>query len=89
MPQSKQHWMDRASDPSTPATEDNETVRTATYEVNGRYYLVPTIRQGEDGSLYKPEDPLGEALENKDAFIFSSQEEADDMSKQISEHIGK
>lgn len=89
MPQSKRHWMDRASDPSTPATEDNETVRTATYEVNGRYYLVPTIRQGEDGSLYKPEDPLGEALENKDAFIFSSQEEADDMSKQISEHIGK
>ena len=89
MPLSKQHWMDRASDPSTPATEDNETVRTATYEVNGRYYLVPTIRQGEDGSLYEPEDPLGEALENKDAFIFSSQEEADDMSKQISEHIGK
>ena len=89
MPRSKQHWMDRASDPSTPATEDNETVRTATYEVNGRYYLVPTIRQGEDGSLYEPEDPLGEALENKDAFIFSSQEEADDMSKQISEHIGK
>ena len=89
MPRSKQHWMDRASDPSTPATEDNETVRTATYEVNGRYYLVPTIRQGEDGSLYEPEDPLGEALENKDAFIFSSQEEADDMSRQISEHIGK
>jgi len=89
MPQSKRHWMDRASDPSTPATEDNETVRTTTYEVNGRYYLVPTIRQGEDGSLYKPEDPLGEALENEDAFIFSSQEEADDMSKQISEHIGK
>ena len=89
MPQTKRHWLDRATDPSTPATEDNETVRTETYEVEGKYYLVPTIRLDENGKLYKPKDPLREAMDNQDALIFSSQEEADSTSKEISELIGR
>ena len=88
MPQNRS-WLERAADPSTPTTEDNETVRTATYEQDGKFYLVPTIRMGEDGKLYKPEDPLKTALEKGDAIDFTSQEEADRMSKNISEYIGR
>ena len=88
MPQNR-HWLDRAADPSTPETEDQETVRTATYEQDGKFYLVPTIRLGEDGKLYTPEDPLKTALEKGDAIDFTSQEEADSMSKTISEYIGR
>ena len=76
MPQTKRTWLDRAADPSTPTTEDNETVRTATFEYDGKYYLVPTIRIGEDGKLYKPENPLSEALDRGDAEEFDTQEEA-------------
>ena len=89
MPQTKRHWIDRAADPSTPTTDDNETVRTATFEYDGKYYLVPTIRMGEDGKLYKPENPLSEALDRGDAEEFDTQEDADRMSRQVSDYIGR
>ena len=89
MPQTKRHWLDRAADPSTPTTEDNETVRTATFEYDGKYYLVPTIRMGEDGKLYKPENPLSEALDRGDAEEFDTQEDADRMSQKISDYINR
>ena len=49
-------WLKRAFDPSTPMTDDNETMRTIDVEIDGKMYLVPTIRMGEDGKLYKLKD---------------------------------
>ena len=57
-------------DPSTPTTERNETVRTASNYVEdlGGEVLYPTIRVGEQG-LYRPEDPLQEALDLGDFIL--------------------
>ena len=75
-------WLKRAFDPSTPMTDDNETMRTIDVEIDGKMYLVPTIRMGEDGKLYKLKDKeaikkaeeLGDALlvpEGLDPTAFS------------------
>jgi len=75
-------WLKRAFDSSTPMTDDNETMRTIDVEIDGKMYLVPTIRMGEDGKLYKLKDKeaikkaeeLGDALlvpEGLDPTAFS------------------
>ena len=75
-------WLKRALDSSTPMTDDNETMRTIDVEIDGKMYLVPTIRMGEDGKLYKLKDKeaikkaeeLGDALlvpEGLDPTAFS------------------
>ena len=64
IPDPMPQWLQRAMDPSTSATDQNETVRTTSFysKQHGGELLVPTIRMGEEG-LYKPEDPLQEALD--------------------------
>ena len=37
-------WFKRAIDKSTPTTEANETIRTSSFEQDGKIYLVPTMR---------------------------------------------
>ena len=70
IPDPKPAWLLRAMDPSTPITERNETVRTASNYVEdlGGEVLFPTIRMGEQG-LYRPEDPLQEALNLGDFIL--------------------
>ena len=59
IPDPMPQWLQRAMDPSTSATDDNETVRTVSNysEDHGGELLYPTIRMGPEG-LYKPEDPM-------------------------------
>ena len=81
-------WFERAIDKSMPTTEANETVRTASFDLeDGTIILVPTIRM-IDGELIKVEDPVGEALKNEDFLTgFKDHGEAKDFSQMISKLI--
>jgi hypothetical protein len=59
IPDPMPQWLQRAMDPSTSATNNNETVRTVSNysEDHGGELLYPTIRMGPEG-LYKPENPM-------------------------------
>lgn len=83
-------WLTRALNPSTPNTKGNETVRTTSFEYEGKEILVPTIRM-IDGKLTRLEsqDAFKEALKKKDYLIFNSPSEATAMSKRISRMIGQ
>jgi len=91
IPDPMPQWLQRAMDPSTSATDQNETVRTTSFysKQHGGELLVPTIRMGEQG-LYKPEDPLQEALDLGDFILIpgppgaETQARATDLSKFIS-----
>ena len=88
-------WLDRALDPTTPTTENNETVRTENnyFDDIGAEIIYPTIRMGEDGSLYKPEDPMQVAIDNSDYIVVEgppnkeTSEKATQISKSISRQI--
>ena len=88
-------WLERALDPTTPTTENNETVRTANnyFDDIGAEIIYPTIRMGEDGKLYTPEDPMEEAIKNNDYIVVEgppnreTAEKAMQISKQISNQI--
>tara|TARA_R110000765_G_scaffold107257_1_gene198019 strand:+ start:544 stop:831 length:288 start_codon:yes stop_codon:yes gene_type:complete len=58
-------------DPSTPMMDGNKTVRSTSFYSNdhGGELVVPTIRLGTDGKLYKPKDPLGEAIRAGDYIV--------------------
>jgi hypothetical protein len=84
-------WLVRAMDSSTPTTDRNETVQTASSYVEDLEgeVLFPTIRMGEEG-LYRPEDPLKEALDRGDFILIpgppgkETAARATDLSKYIS-----
>ena len=88
-------WLERALDPTTPTTENNETVRTANnyFDDIGAEIIYPTIRMGDDGKLYTPEDPMEEAIKNNDYIVVEgppnreTAEKAMQISKQISNQI--
>ena len=64
-------WLARAMDPSTPTTVANETIRTSSFyseDLKGEV-LVPTIRMGDDGKLYRPDDPVKEAMDKEDYIL--------------------
>ena len=81
-------WMERALDPNSPMTKDNESVRTASSEYQGKEILYPTIRM-IDGKLKKlsPEDAKQYALVNKDYKEFVSPNQASAWSKSFSNLI--
>ena len=81
-------WFQRATDKSMPTTEANETVRTASFDLeDGTIVLVPTIRMVE-GKLIEVEDPVEEALKNTDFLTgFKNHEEATNFSQMISKLI--
>ena len=70
LPNKRPSWLRRATDYTTPTTENNETVRTQSgySEDLGGEVLFPTIRMGEQG-LYEPEDPFREALKQRDFIL--------------------
>ena len=77
-------WFKRAINKNTPTTEANETIRTASFEQDGKIYLVPTIRL-IDGKLTKIKNPLQYALDKGDFLTgFKNEEEATEFSKTIS-----
>ena len=77
-------WFKRAINKNTPTTEANETIRTASFEQDGKIYLVPTIRL-IDGKLTKIKNPLQYALDKGDFLTgFKNEEEATGFSKTIS-----
>ena len=64
-------WFERALDPSTPTTKDQETMRTASTYVEdlGGEVIYPTIRMNKAGRLFKPKNPLKSALDNGDYIL--------------------
>lgn len=84
-------WLRRAMRYSA-KTDDNETVRTQTAEVDGQTILYPTIRvdYSKDGApLYRPEDPYQEAINNKDYIVVPEGVDPKAMSRRISRMIGQ
>ena len=81
-------WMERALDPNTPTTKDNETVRTASSKYKGKEILYPTIRL-VDGKLKKLSDKEAKqyALVHKDYIEFVSPNQAEAWSKSFSNLI--
>ena len=70
LPEELPGWVQRAMDPETPTTDQKETIRSSSSYVDslGGEVLYPTIRMGEQG-LYKPEDPLKEAMDRGDYIL--------------------
>ena len=90
-------WLARALDPSTPTTVANETVRTESFyseDLKGEV-LVPTIRMGDDGKLYRPDDPVKEAMDKEDYILIpgpnneQTRAAATEVSQNISDMIDK
>ena len=92
IPDPRPQWLQRAMDPSTLATDKNETVRTTSFYSNqhGGELLVPTIRMGEEG-LYKPEDPLQASLDRGDFILVSGPPGAETAARAtaLSEYISR
>ena len=89
----KPDWLERALDPSSPMTKENESIRSATAEIDGQYVLFPTIRMVE-GKLEKYKDnnkAYDKAKEKQDFIVLpaKTQDEADLYSKALSNEIGK
>ena len=90
-------WLARALDPSTPTTEANETVKTTSFysEGLGGEVLVPTIRMGDDGKLYRPDNPVKEAMDRGDYLLIpgpnneETRAAATEVSKNISNMINR
>ena len=81
-------WLLRALDPSTNATEGNETVRTTSSDVDGTEILYPTIRL-IDGVLTRlsPQEAFQKAMEMQDFIVTQGVEDATRLSKRISSLI--
>ena len=79
-------WLARALNPDTPMTDDNETMKTIDVEMDGKMYLVPTIRMGEDGKLYKLTDKeaVDKAKELGDALLVPEGLNPTEFSKALS-----
>ena len=82
-------WLARAFDASTPMTDDNETMRTIDVEIDGKMFLVPTIRMNEDGTLYKldNEEAVEKAKELGDALPVPEGMNATEFSKALSDAV--
>ena len=90
-------WFERALDPSTPTTEDQETMRTASTYVEdlGGEVIYPTIRMNKAGRLFKPKDPLKSAIKNGDYILVEGPAgeetamKATELSKRMSAAVAK
>jgi len=81
-------WLRRALNPRTPTTKNNETMRTSSFEYEGKEILVPTIRK-VDGKLKKltPKQALDMAIAKQDYVITSSPKAATSMSRRLSDKV--
>ena len=82
-------WLARAFDSSSPMTGDNETMRTMDIEIDGKMFLIPTIRMNEDGELYKLgiEEAIEKAKELGDALPVPEGMDATEFSKALSDAV--
>ena len=90
-------WLDRALDPTTSTTEDNASIKTASFNTRpdgtGAEILVPTVREEvhEDGTKSLVElsesDAYDKALAEDDYLSFQNPEEATAYSKYLSDSI--
>jgi hypothetical protein len=83
-------WMVRAWSRPDLHTDENESVRTASGEVDGMAVLFPTIRLRPGGKLERlgMDKAFDEAIERGDYLEFGSQEEADHFSREFSNLLG-
>jgi hypothetical protein len=90
-------WFERAMDPSTPTTKDNETMRTENNYSDrlGGEVIYPTIRMNKAGKLYRPKDPMKAAIKSGDYILVEgppSQETAEKaiaISKRMSDVVAQ
>ena len=82
-------WLKRSLDPTTPMTDDNETMKTIDVEIDGKIYLVPTIRMNDKGELYKLTDKeaVDKAKELGDGLLVQEGRNATEFSKALSDAI--
>jgi len=82
-------WLLRALNPNTPMTDDNETMKTIDVEIDGKIYLVPTIRMNDKGELYKLTDKeaVDKAKELGDGLLVPEGRNATEFSKALSDAI--
>jgi len=73
-------------------TGTNESVRTATYESDGKHWVVPTIRRDRKGVVRhldrEGEDPFEIAMGKEDGISFDTAEEAESFSRRYSALLG-
>lgn len=83
-------WLRRALNKSTPTTKDQETMRTASSELDGKEILYPTIRM-LGGKLRKLDDEKAFAMarQRKDYIVVDSPAEAVALSKRLSALVGR
>ena len=81
----------RAMDKSTPTYRGKHTVLTKSYEMNGKHYVVPTLKMVKEKGgtrLIKIKNPMKEALKTGNYRVAGSQKDADAISRQLSREIG-
>jgi len=81
-------WFFRAIDPATP-TLNGRTIFSTTHEVDGKNFLVPSIRM-KNGKLKHYDDAaFQEAVDKQDYVILPDDVDPDAFSKTLSDIIGK
>lgn len=81
-------WLRRAIKPTNPTTRQNETVRTASAELDGQEILYPTIRLINGRAQRLSNDEAFEtAVRNRDYIVADSPSQATDISRAISRFI--
>lgn len=83
-------WLRRALNKSTPTTKDQETMRTASAELDGKEIVYPTIRM-LGGKLRKldHEKAFAMARQRKDYIVADSPAKATALSKRLSAKVGR
>ena len=83
-------WLRRALNKNTPATKDQETMRTASAELDGKEIVYPTIRM-LGGKLRKLDDEqaFAQAKLRKDYVVVGSPAKATALSKRLSAKVGR
>jgi hypothetical protein len=81
-------WLRRAIKPNNPTTKQNETVRTASADLDGQEILYPTIRL-VNGRLRRlgDDEAFETAVRNSDYIVADSPSQATDISRAISRFI--
>ena len=85
-------WVERALRGEGIDNQDGtrSTIRSMSFESEGRHFLAPTIRQQHDGTLLEvsPDEAVAVAVRRKDAIEFPSSLEADQFSREFSDALG-
>ena len=83
-------WLRRAIKPTNPTTSDNETVRTASSDLDGQEIIYPTIRMMNGGlRRLSDEEAFETAVRLRDYIVAPNPSEATNISRAISRFIGR